>query len=36
MEIKEINICEIKLYEKNNKIHNKKQIELLKQTIQEY
>ena len=36
MQIKEIKISEIKLYEKNNKIHNKEQIELLKKTITEF
>jgi len=36
MQIKEIKISDIKLYKYNNKVHNKKQIELLKQTIKEY
>jgi hypothetical protein len=36
MQIKEIKISEIKLYEHNNKTHNQKQIDLLKQTIEEF
>ena len=36
MQIKEIKISEIKLYEHNNKTHNKDQIELLKKTITEF
>jgi len=36
MQIKEIKISEIQLYEQNNKVHNKEQIKLLKETILEY
>jgi len=35
-EIKEIKISDIKLYEHNNKTHNKDQIELLKKAITEF
>lgn len=36
MKIEEIKISEIKLYKHNNKTHDKKQIELLKKTIEEF